>query len=86
MAFGYCHRLRLSLSVCVYVCVRQSSVCPDDNLSPAQATITKIGPEVQNTLVRIPIVFGFIDLDLQGQIELKCQNLPHFGLVSLSGL
>ena len=56
MAFGYCHRLRLS--VCVYVCVRQSSVCPDDNLSPTQATITKIGPEVQKTLVKIPIVFG----------------------------
>ena len=56
MAFGYCHRLRLS--VCVCVCVRQSSVCPDDNLSPAQATFTKFGPEVQNTLIKIPIVFG----------------------------
>ena len=42
---------------CVCVCVRQSSVCPDDNLSPAQATITKFGPEVQNTLTKIPIVF-----------------------------
>ena len=31
---------------------------PDNNLSPAQGTITKIGPEVQNTLVKIPIVFG----------------------------
>ena len=54
MAFGYCRCLRLS----VCVCVRQSSVCPDDNLSPAQATITKFGPEVQNTLIKIPIVFG----------------------------
>ena len=54
MAFGYCHCLRLS----VCVCVRQSSVCQDDNLSPAQATITKFGPEVQNTLIKIPIVFG----------------------------
>ena len=60
MAFGYCHRLRLSVCVrvCVYVDVRQSSVCPDDNLSPAQATITKIGPEMQNTLVKIAIVLG----------------------------
>ena len=60
MAFGYCRCLRLSVCVCVYVCVcvRQSSVCPDDNLSPAQATITKFGPEVQNTLIKIPIVFG----------------------------
>ena len=48
------------LCVCVYVCVcvRQSSGCPDDNLSPAQATITKFGPEMQNTLIKIPIVFG----------------------------
>ena len=44
--------------VCVCVCVHQLSVCLDDNLSPAQATITKIGPEVQNTLVKIPFVFG----------------------------
>ena len=44
--------------LCLCVCVRQSSVCPDDNLSPPQGTITKIGPEVQNTLVKIPIVFG----------------------------
>ena len=48
----------LCVCVCVYVCVRQSSGCPDDNLSPAQATITKFGPEVQNTLIKIPIVFG----------------------------
>ena len=47
-----------SVCVCVCVCVRQSLDCPDDNLSPAQATITKIGPEVQNTLVKIPILFG----------------------------
>ena len=62
MAFGYCRCLRLSVCVCVRVCVcvcvRQSSVCPDDNLSPAQATITKCGPQVQNTLIKIPIVFG----------------------------
>ena len=47
-----------SVCVCVYVCVcvPQSSVCPDDNLSPAQAIITKFGPEVQNTLTKIPIV------------------------------
>ena len=56
MAFGYCRCLCLSVCVYVRVCVRQSSVCPDDNLSPAQATITKFGPQVQNTLIKIPIV------------------------------
>ena len=72
MAFGYCRCLRscylnrdtsvmelfCPVCVCVCECVRQSSVCPDDNLSPAQATITKFGQEVQNTLIKIPIVFG----------------------------
>ena len=52
LAFGYCRCLRLS------VCVRQPSACPRDNLSPIQSRITKFGPEVQNNLVKIPIVFG----------------------------
>ena len=32
--------------------------CPHHNSSPIQARITKFGPEVQNTLVKIPIVLG----------------------------
>ena len=43
--------------VCVCVCVRQSWACPSDNSSTVQARITKFGPEKQNTLVKIPIVF-----------------------------
>ena len=43
-------------SVCV--CVYQSRACPHDNSSPIQARITKFGPEMQNTLVWVPIVFG----------------------------
>ena len=31
--------------------------CPHENLRPIQARITTFGPEVQNTLVKIPIVF-----------------------------
>ena len=54
LAFGYCHRLRLWVCVCVY----QSRACPHDNSSPIQARITKFGPEMQNTLVWVPIVFG----------------------------
>ena len=54
LAFGYCHRLRLWVCVCVY----QSRACPHDNSSPSQARITKFGPEMQNTLVWVPIVFG----------------------------
>ena len=32
--------------------------CPHHNSPPIQARITKFGPEVQNTLVKIPIVLG----------------------------
>ena len=33
-------------------------VCPRDNSSPVQARITKFGPKIQNTLVKVPIVSG----------------------------
>ena len=51
MASGYCRCL------CLCVCVYQSLARPHDNWSPVQARITKFGPEKQNTLVKIPIVF-----------------------------
>ena len=38
--------------------------CPHNNSSPVQARTTKFGPEVENTLVKIPIVLV---------IELTCQ-------------
>ena len=57
LAFGYCRCLRVCVCVCVCLCVRQSWACPSDNSSTVQARITKFGPEKQNTLVKIPIVF-----------------------------
>ena len=59
LAFGYCRCLRVCVYMCVSVClcVRQSWACPSDNSSTVQARITKFGPEKQNTLVKIPIVF-----------------------------
>ena len=45
-------------SVGLCVCVYQSRACPHDNSSPIQARITKFGPEMQNTLVWVPFVFG----------------------------
>ena len=58
LAIRYCHHLRLWVCVCVCMCVYQSRACPLDNSSPSQAGITKFGPEMQNTLVWVPIVFG----------------------------
>ena len=52
-ALGYCRCLRVS----VCLCVRQSWACPSDISSTVQARITKFGPEKQNTLIKIPIVF-----------------------------
>ena len=58
--------------VCVSVCVCQSMcqslACPRDNSGPVQARITKFGPKMQNTLVKVPIVLGVTDLELYGQI------------------
>ena len=42
----------------VITCVYQSRACPHNNSSPVQARINKFGPDVQNTLIKVPIVFG----------------------------
>ena len=54
------------VSVCLSVC--QSLACPRDNSGPVQARVAKFSPKMQKTLVKVPIVFGAIDRDLQGQI------------------
>ena len=58
LAFGYCRCLRLCVCVCLSVClsVCQSRVCPRDNSSPVQARIAKFRAQMQNTLVKVPIV------------------------------
>ena len=79
-SFG--HRiLSLPESMCVYVCVSvcvSITCCPRNNSGPLQARITKFGPKLQKTLFKVPIVWGAIDLDLQGQIQPKNRNLPPF--------
>ena len=75
--------LSLPASVCVSVClsVCQSLVCPSDNSGHVSARITKFGPNMQNTLVRVPIVLWTDRPWLQGQIQLEIPNLLHFELV-----
>ena len=58
LAFRYCHRLRMGVCPCPCVCVYQSLACPHDYSSAVQARITKFGSEMQNTLVKMPIIFG----------------------------
>ena len=62
---------QLPAFVCVHVCVSTFQTCLHDYSSPIQARITKFGPEVQNTLVKIPIILGMLDLNLQGEIYLS---------------
>ena len=51
LAFGYCRCLRLS-------CGHQSRACPRDNWWLVPARITKFELDMQNILVKIPIVLG----------------------------
>ena len=86
MAFGYCHRLRLSVCVCVCVCVSVNhQFVRMITCHPLKLQSPKLDQKCKTPWLRSLLFLGFIDLDLQGQIELKSQNLPHFGLVSLSG-
>ena len=50
LASGYCRCLRLS----VCVCVRQALACPRDNSRTVWARMTKFGPNMQNTLFKVP--------------------------------
>ena len=72
--------------VCVYVCVSfNHQFVRTITCHPLKLQSTKLDQKCKTPWLRSLLVLGFIDLDHQGQIELKSQNLPHFGLVSLSG-
>ena len=63
--------MSLPASVCVCVFIRLSGHLPSfqhNNLWPIEARIIKFGTKVQNTLIKIPVILGVIDPDLQGQI------------------
>ena len=71
---------------CVCVCVRlcvcvcQSRACQRDNLKPVQGRITKFGPDVQNTLVKIPIALWQLTLTsmIKFKIEVQILWMPSF--------
>ena len=86
--------LSLPASVCVCVCACVCMcVCVSVNhqfvrtitCHPLKLQSPNLDQKCKTPWLRSLLFLGFIDLDLQGQIELKSQNLPHFGLVSLSG-
>ena len=80
LAFGYCHRLRVWVFGSVCVCNNHELV------HMITHRLFKLGsPNLDQrckTLWFRPLLFlGMIDLDLQGQISLESQILPHFELV-----
>ena len=76
----------LSLPACVCVCV---CVCLSVNHQlvravthqPFKLESPNLDQRCKRPWLRSLLFFGMIDLELQSQIELKSQNLPHFELV-----
>ena len=74
--------LSLPASVCVCVCV-----CGNHEFvrvithHPFKLGSPNLNQRYKTTWLRSLLFYGTIDLDLQGQIKLQSQNLPHFELV-----
>ena len=74
----------LSLPACVCVCVCLSvnhQLVRAITHQPFKLESPNLDQRCKRPWLRSLLFFGTIDLELQGQIELKSQNLPHFGLV-----
>ena len=76
MAIGYCRCLRLSVRPCVnHLLVR--TITRD----PFKLGYPNLNHRCKRPWFRSLLFCGVIDLYLQGQINLRSQNLPHFELV-----
>ena len=76
LAFGYCPCLRM----CVCLSVNHQLVCAITH-QPFKLESPNLDQRCKRPWLRSLLFFGMIDLELQGQIELKSKNLPHFELV-----
>ena len=80
LAFGYCHHLRLWVCVSVCVCINHELVRTITH-RPFKLGSPNLDQRCKTPGFRTLLFSGMIDLDLQGQIELESQILPHFELV-----
>ena len=74
----------LSLPACVCVCVCLSvnhQLVRAVTHQPFKLESPNLDQRCKRPWLRSLLFFGMIDLELQGQIELNSQNLPHFELV-----
>ena len=80
LAFGYCRCLRVCVCVCVRVSVNHEFVRTITR-QPFKLGSLNLDQRCPRSWLGALLFCGMIDLDLQGQIELQSQNLPHFELV-----
>ena len=78
MAFGYCRCLRVCVRVCLSV--NHQLVCAITH-QLFKLESPNLDQRCKRPWLRSLLLLRMIDLELQGQIELKSQNLPHFELV-----
>ena len=78
LAFGYCRCLRVCVCVCLSV---NHQLVRAITHQPFKLEPPNLDQRCKRPWLRSLLFFGAVDLELQGQIELKCQNLPHFELV-----
>ena len=78
MAFGYCRCLRVCVRVCLSV-NHQLVRAITHQLFKLESP--NLDQRCKRHWLRSLLLLGTIDLELQGQIELKSQKLPHFELV-----
>ena len=80
LAFGYCRCLRVCVCVCVCLSVNHQLVRAVTH-QPFKLESPNLDQRCKRPWLRSLLFFGMIDIELQSQIELKSQNLPHFELV-----
>ena len=68
--------------VCVCVCLSVNhQLVRAVTHQPFKLERPNLDQRCKSPFLRSLLFFGTTDLEVQGQIELKCQNLPHFALV-----
>ena len=80
LAFGYCRCLRLSVCPSVRVCGNHLLVRAITR-HPFKLGSPNLDHRCKRPWLRSLLFWGVIDLDLQGQIKLQSQKLPHFELL-----
>ena len=80
LAFGYCRCLHLCVCLSVCPCVNHLLVRAITQ-DPFKLGSPNLSHRCKRPWLRFLLFLGVNDFDLQGQIKLQSQNLPHFELI-----